>query len=299
MGELVDVGGHCLHIMAAGEGSPVVIFEAGGAGWSLDWYPVLVEVGKFTRACAYDRAGYGWSEPGPLPRASGQITSELHALLVNAGLEPPFVLVGASFGGHTVRLFADRYPAEAAGMILVDARHEDIDSKMPPAWQKLQQNGRNMYQVMGMASRAGLLKWLGRIMGDRAEPPALQVLPPELRPVYLEAGYQPKYFESNLAELASVAESDAQVRESRSIRNLPLVVVRHGMPDLFAQMPADQAAEAEQVWQALQTDLLTISSNNRLMVAETSGHNIPLDQPGLVVEVIQEMVDQYRKEVNQ
>ena len=105
IGQLINVGSHQLHIYSTGEGSPSVVFESGGASWSLDWTLVQSEVAKFTNACSYDRAGFGWSESGPNPRSSEQIVAELHTLLTRAEIKKPYILVGASFGGHTARLF--------------------------------------------------------------------------------------------------------------------------------------------------------------------------------------------------
>jgi pimeloyl-ACP methyl ester carboxylesterase len=295
IGKLIDVGGHRLHIYAAGKGSPAVVFESGGGSWSLDWHLVQAEVAKFTRACSYDRAGFGWSESGPKPRTSLQIATELHTLLEKSEVEKPCILVGASFGGHTVRLFAKNYPDEVAGIILLDARHEAIDSKMPPAWKKMESAGKGMNQVMLLASKAGVLNLLGRTMGEKAAPPIVSKLPAELRPMYLSVGYQSKYFQSNLDELAAISESDRQVSASGSLGSLPLIVVRHGIPDLFARMPADQAVKAEQVWQELQADLARLSSNSQLLVAEKSGHGIQTDQPELVVAAIRQMTETVRK----
>lgn len=261
----------------------------------MDWHLVQAEVAEFTRACSYDRAGFGWSEPGPRPRTSLQIATELHALLEKSEVEKPRILVGASFGGHTVRLFAKNYPDEVAGIILLDARHEAIDSKMPPAWRKMESAGKGMNQVMLLASRAGALNLLGRMMGEKAAPPTVSRLPAELRATYLSVGYQPKYFQSNLDELAAIAESDRQVSASGSLGSLPLIVVRHGIPDLFARMPADQAVRAEQVWQDLQADLARLSSNSQLLVAEKSGHGIQTDQPELVIAAIRQMTEAVRK----
>jgi pimeloyl-ACP methyl ester carboxylesterase len=295
IGKLIDVGGHKLHIYATGEGSPAVVFESGGGSWSLDWHLVQTEVAKFTRACSYDRAGFGWSESGPKPRSSLQIATELHTLLEGAGVEKPCILVGASFGGHTVRLFAKNYPDEVAGIILLDARHEAIEKKMPPAWKKMESAGKGMNQVMLLASKAGALNLLGRMMGEKAAPPTVSKLPAELRTMYLSVGYQPKYFQSNLDELAAITESDRQVSASGSLGSLPLIVVRHGIPDLFARMPADQAIQAEQVWQELQADLARLSSNSRLLVAEKSGHAIQIDQPELVVAAVRQIAETVRK----
>lgn len=295
IGKLVDAGGHRLHIYSIGDGSPAVVFESGGASWSLDWYVVQNEVAKFTQACSYDRAGFGWSDSGPKPRTSEQIVTELHALLTSARINKPYILVGHSFGGHTVRLFAKKYPDEVAGIVLLDARHESINSRMPPAWQRLESVGKGFNQIMLLASRLGVLSLIGKLMGEKAAPPMIMKLPSDIRPIYLKVGFQPKYFQSNLDELAASAESDRDLRTTGSLGSVPLVVVRHGIPDLFAKMPAGQAKQAEQVWQELQTDLSKLSTNSQLLVAEKSGHGIQADQPDLVVNVIRRMVETIRR----
>ena len=291
IGKLIDIGAQRLHILAAGEGSPTVVLEAGGISWCLDWHLVQTEVAKFTRVCSYDRAGLGWSDSGPRPRSSAQFMVELHELLEKAEIRPPYILVGASFGGHTVRLFAKNYPDEVAGVLLLDARHEALSTQMPTAWQKYEKSGAAMLRGMLLVSRAGALGAIGKLLGEKAAPPILHQLPPELRQIYLEIGFQPKFFQANLDEFAAIAESDRQVSETGSLGNLPLTVIRHGLPTKFARMPTAQARQAEQVWQELQSDLARLSSNSRLLVAEKSGHAVPIDQPGLVVEVVKQMVD--------
>src|SRR3989304_2698045 len=101
-GQLVDVGGYKMHIHCTGQGSPTVILEAGSAEFSVNWAKVHPEVATFTRVCSYDRAGFGWSEPSPHPRTADKMTEELHALLVNAKIQGPYVLVGHSIGGLLV-----------------------------------------------------------------------------------------------------------------------------------------------------------------------------------------------------
>jgi pimeloyl-ACP methyl ester carboxylesterase len=296
IGKMVNIGSHQLHIYPTGEGSPTVVFESGGASWSLDWYLVQTEIAKFTRVSSYDRAGFGWSESSPNPRTSEQIVSELHALLTKAEMVKPYIMVGASFGGHTVRLFSKKYPDEVAGIVLLDARHETIDSKMPPAWKKQEISGKGMYQFMMLASRMGALKLLGKLMGEKATPPIVMKLPSEIRPMYLEVGFQPKYFRSNLDELSAITESDKQLSATGSLGSIPLTVIRHGIPDLFANFPPEQAKQSEQVWQELQSELVKLSSNSRILVANKSGHGIQIDQPGLVVDVITQMVDTIRRD---
>ena len=115
-GQLVDIGGYSLHINCSGEGGPAVILEP-GLGWtSLEWTIVQRGVEKFTQVCSYDRAGYGWSDPGPEPRTSQSLVDELHKLLVKAQVMPPYILVGHSFGVINVRLYASQYPEEVLPM---------------------------------------------------------------------------------------------------------------------------------------------------------------------------------------
>ena len=132
-GELVDVGGHSLHINCVGEGSPTVILESGSGATSVDWANIQPEVANTTRVCAYDRAGSGWSEPGPGPGDPQQIAGELHTLLGNAGIDGPYVLVGHSFGGLYVRMYAELYPNEVEGMVLVDSSHPEQSKRSAEA----------------------------------------------------------------------------------------------------------------------------------------------------------------------
>ncbi len=295
VGELIDVGGHRLHIHATGAGRPTVVFEAGGAGWSMDWHLVQTQVAQFTRVCSYDRAGFGWSDPGPRPRTSGQIVKELHTLLMKARVSPPYILVGASFGGHTARLYTSRYPAEVAGIVLLDARHDALTAQMPPAWRQQETAGKGLYHFLWLVSRLGALPMLGELMGGQAAPPLLNQLPPAIRSTYLAIGFQPKYFQSNLDELAASGESDQQLSAAGSLGHIPLTVIRHGLPDLFARMPPEQAGQAERVWQNLQMELAKLSSQGRLLVAEKSGHGIQIEQPGLVVDAIRQIVEINRR----
>ena len=133
-GRLIDVGGYRLLLNCTGAGSPTVILESGWGDVSIEWRTVQTEIAKFSRVCSYDRAGYGGSGPGPMPRTSLQIAKELHALLKNAGETPPYVLVGSSFGGYNVRVFNGLYPDEVAGIVLADATQEDQYESLPKSW---------------------------------------------------------------------------------------------------------------------------------------------------------------------
>ena len=125
IGRSVDIGGRSLNIYCSGEGAPAVVLESDALTPGFGWVAVQRELATFTRACWYDRAGYGWSDPAPAPHPSTASAHDLHALLNAAGVAPPYVLVGAGFGAFNVRVYCGLYPHDVAGLVLVDAPHED------------------------------------------------------------------------------------------------------------------------------------------------------------------------------
>lgn len=124
----VDVGGHGLQLLVGGQGSPAVVFEGGFGAGIASWSRVQKDVAAFAQTVSYDRAGLGQSDPGPKPRSAKQIATELRAALQKAGVKPPYVMVGHSFGGIYVRVFADMYPKEVAGIVLIDPSQESFDA---------------------------------------------------------------------------------------------------------------------------------------------------------------------------
>jgi len=125
VGRSVDIGGRSLNIYCFGEGAPTVVLESDALTPGFAWVAVQRELAKFARACWYDRAGYGWSDPAPSPHPSSASAKDLHILLRAAGVAPPYVLAGAGFGAFNVRVYCGLYPDEVAGVVLVDALHED------------------------------------------------------------------------------------------------------------------------------------------------------------------------------
>jgi pimeloyl-ACP methyl ester carboxylesterase len=133
----IDVGGHSLNLVIGGHGSPAVILEGGFGEGIAGWSAVQKEIANFAQTVSYDRAGLGQSEAGPKPRSATQIATELHTALQKAGVKPPYVLVGHSMGGPYVRVFADLYPKEVAGMVLLDPSQEAFDD-----WTKAHLDGK-------------------------------------------------------------------------------------------------------------------------------------------------------------
>jgi pimeloyl-ACP methyl ester carboxylesterase len=128
-GQLVSVNGFRLNLYCMGSGSPTVVFDSGWEDWAPAWSKVQPEVAKWTRACSYDRAGTGFSDPGPMPRTSVHIAEELRTALHHGGIGGPYILVGHAFGGDNVRTFANLYMGEVAGLVLVDADPNDVEPK--------------------------------------------------------------------------------------------------------------------------------------------------------------------------
>lgn len=279
-GILVDVGGFRLHLYCTGEavaGRPTVVLEAGSGSASPDWGLVQPEVAKTARVCSYDRAGYAWSDPGPRPRTSQQFTNELHTLLSNAGEPGPYILVSHSLGGHTVRMYAHQYPENVAGMVLVDARLEDESSNPLFASSR---TGANLMFWEFMA-RLGFFRFAGRY----AWPPVFFAKMPDY-PIRIIA--RPGFFATSRAEDAIA--SDYQVQAVGDLGDTALTVISHAVPDMFTHLPPDQAGEAETAWQAGQHRLAALSTHSRFVLAEGSGHFIPIERPDLVIDAIQQIL---------
>ena len=276
-GRLVDVGGYRLHLYCTGEGSPTVILEAGGGNPWLSWYKVQPQVAAFTRVCSYDRAGLGWSDPSPRPRTAMVIAEELHTLLHNAGIPGPFVLVGHSLGGMDARMFANRYPSEVAGMVLVDSSHPDQEERFPPEAKKLAAASYYVIRAMQITLPIGL----PRLLASRAAPP-------EVRSEYCAVFCRRQFLAAVRAEAAAQKESSAQVRTLGTLGNLPLIVLSHD-PDKM-RFPRNLTEPVNREWARMQEELAHLSSNGSHLVVKGSGHDIQIDHPEAVVDAIREVV---------
>src|SRR5215213_3229041 len=219
-GEMVNVNGHLLHINCMGEGSPTVILEAANLGMSAHWVRVQQQLAQTTRVCAYDRAGLGWSEPGPEPRDARQVSSELHTLLSDAGTEGPYVLVGHSYGGLYARMYAARYSQEVAGVVLVDSSHPEQFMRSP--------EGRAMYEqirrlgaVLPVLTRLGVIRLTNYF-------PAHPALPSQQRAQIEAFNSSTQQVSTTAEEFRAIPETAAQVLSTQSLGDKPLAVVSAG-----------------------------------------------------------------------
>ena len=275
-GQLVDVGGYRLHINCTGTGSPTVVIDAGLGDWSASWSSwVQPEVAKTTRVCTYDRAGMGWSEPGPLPRTAEQFAQELHTLLDHADIPGPYVLVGHSMGGLTVRVFVHEYAAEVAGVVLIESMHPrqaKASASPTPAQATEPASG---------ASIATFPAWIG-VRRLLAGPLDLKSgFSPEVANAYVAFWVTPRFTQTQRDESTGLGTSLAQAGAITSLGAVPLIVLSRG-------------GDPDQDWQGMQADLLHLSAQSQHLIADQSGHIVQLDQPQAAVGAIVQMVEQIR-----
>jgi pimeloyl-ACP methyl ester carboxylesterase len=297
-GQMISVDGHKLMLYCMGSGSPTVVLEAGlGIGWE-GWQTVIPQLSAFTRVCVYDRAGYGWSEPGPPPRTALEAALELHRLLAHGGIPGPYVLLAHSYGGYVARLYASRFPDTLAGLVLVDPACEDevratdwarVDPGLRPrprGYRWARYYARRFFPLSGF-SRLLLL-----YRGESALPAGLREAPLGLRRRALIASSTAQ-LEAERQEYASLPESEAQARAAQFPRQLPLTVITAwylGSPsDLFWRQRPVPATHRE-----LQARLAASSARGRQIAAEHSGHSVQVDQPDLIVAAVRDMVEHSR-----
>lgn len=290
LGQMVDVGEHKLHIYCQCAGSPTVLLLAGSGVPSTYWWAVQTEIARVTRVCAYDRAGYAWSdEPTGVLSPTDQVNN-LTLLLEGAGVQPPYVLVGHSYGGYIARLYAQTYPGQVVGLVMVDSAHEQQFVRYP---EKIQAATGEALSSLDSPIRRLLVNLLGSV----------QALLPRNRP---EAAYLPPDIAQMTAALMSLhplipytirAEISemvlGQAPAIAALGDLPMIVITHGVPTAQAGLSEEGNAEVERVWLQLQEELLSLSTNSKQMIAEQSTHDeIPLKESSLVVQATLDVLAQ-------
>ena len=302
-GTLVDVGGYRLHMYCTGSDAPAVILDSGLGGISTDWELVQGEIAKFTTVVSYDRAGIAWSEVGPLPRTSKQIVKELHSLLANANIPKPYILVGHSFGGNNVQLYAATYPNEVLGIVLVDSSHEEQGSILPPHplgdLAELMQNpeDRSFKSTFGMSCFVTQLYLNSK----------LPFLPESMQNARLTVCSSAKHCHTITSESESFPESLTQLaRADRScIKNKPCFVLTMGQATdlrtfgLFDERTLQKAIEKQKAWQHawkdLQRDLVSKFNRVRQVIAKKSDHAIIWNQPELIIQAVENLIEESRE----
>lgn len=269
-GKLINVGTHRLHIYCQGEkdDNPTVIIDSGLGGFSLEWRKIQNKLSGQYQICSYDRAGYGWSDPGPFPRTTSTIVTELKDLLEGADVSPPYVLIGHSFGGYNMMYFAKTFPDDVAGLVLIDSSHPEQANWFPSVYPDLPHGRRRSRYV--------------------STPKLPRNFPADYRETAYHLMSAKKARNAMRFESMNFEISGNQVARINTFPEIPLVVLTRGE----RAWPRNQEGEKlETIWTRLQNELASLSGNSTHVVADFSGHFIHLDQPILVEDAIRRIVD--------
>lgn len=278
-GEMVDVGGYRLNLVCTGKGvagSPTIVLDSGLGEAALSWQMVQQGVAGFAHVCSYDRAGYGRSEPGPNPRSSLQIAKELHSLLRNSQTWGPYALVGHSFGGYNIRVFAGLFRSEVSGMVLVDSSHEDQQRFMPASAKAEAKNLQTMAPFIPAIRCIGALR-----IRDALQPNHMvgSQLPPEATQELSALTLRPNFVPAVLHEYGLLStESSSQVRAAGNLEEIPLVALTAGQPT----DPQDREFDSfRSAWiNELQPSVARLSTRGRSVVQLTCNRFRISDQSG-------------------
>jgi pimeloyl-ACP methyl ester carboxylesterase len=302
-GRLIDVGGWRLHLNCTGQSStsqPTVILEAGIGDFSVEWSLVQPGVAEFARVCSYDRAGDGWSDLGPYPRTMHQLVYELHTLIDNAGVRPPFVLVGHSYGGWLVRLYAYTYAREVAGMVLIEAggtnpwrlqpsgrlvRASELGTGKPiPALQ----TSKPLKESDVPSTALAQMKVAAQLQGSTANEAPRNQLPSDAQQMRTWSLSRWQHFVagSNPAESDELVELMTREKAAHPLGNIPLVVMTRGLPD----ETGPDAKTIEEDHRQDQESMVLLSRNGKQVIAAHSGHHIQLDEPEFVIQIVRDLI---------
>ncbi len=293
-GKLIDIGGYRLHLHSMGIEGPTVVLDAGLGCISADWGLVQPEIAKFTRVVTYDRAGMGWSDKGPLPRTSEQIVLELHTLLHIAKVPGPYIIVGHSFGGANMQLFAATFPEEVLGVILVDSCHEAQERRLPPNPYNDQMKLMQKPMVIKLITTLGISRILSNMNMKTAT-----IVPQSMWDTRKALCLTTKYFCVRSEEEKVLVVSLKQLEEAdrSALANKPCIIITAGaLPDISAYgIPENQKKYLQEmfvVWNELQKELAAKFRNSQQMIAQKSDHMIPFHQPEIIVEAVKKIVEE-------
>jgi pimeloyl-ACP methyl ester carboxylesterase len=296
-GKLIKVESHLMHIDCQGVGSPTVVIDVGNSSFSIEWTLIQKELSQTTRVCTFDRPGYGWSEPGPLPRDGARVVSELHQLLQASGEKGPFLLVGHSLGGVHTRIFAAKYPRETAGMVLVDTA---FPLEVSPELENQMRSSIGFYQAMNLLTRTGVLRILGPLGGQNSIPATARKLPADLRNTYLNLLLDPNQYTTAISEMEQLPQTFRQASQllagDRPFGDLPLIVLTAGQMSAPGSTPFNEhtiPVPDQQI--ALQLEMTNQSSRGEQRVVAQSGHSVHLDAPEEVIHAVHDLVQRIRK----
>jgi pimeloyl-ACP methyl ester carboxylesterase len=297
-----------LNLLIAGDGAPTVIFAPGMAATSLDWARVQHVVARENRTVAFDKAGIGFSDPGPLPRTASAIVEDLRAGLTAADIAPPYVLVGHSSGGLQMRLFAFRYPEDIVGMVMVDSSSEHQYQRFADALGDHETERTLRANLLRTYSRLVRLARMGALAPGTADYVRAVGLPsPALTPAVNAARAAQRassaYWRAISSEAAAMygrrgssVSSDELAAARRPLGDMPMIVLTAGRNSPQPR-PGETAPAAEarrQLWRAMHDEIAALSTRGERRTVGDAGHAIQLERPEVVIAAIEEVITMAR-----
>ncbi|WP_236412946.1 alpha/beta hydrolase [Paenibacillus sp. JJ-223] len=283
-GKLVEAGGYKLHIHKQGNGSPTIIMEAGSGETSLSWRDIPSELARHATVLTYDRAGYAWSEAAPTERTGANIVQELHLALQNEGIDGPYVMVGHSLGGMYARLFTQMYSNEVQGLVLIDARPEDDERNTKALLQQDHFKGNPPASLLSLLKLSGSFRLFPDFMLEG-------LVAEQDRDAFINVIATPSFFRAKEEE-GNLAYTTEDAIRGQKLGSIPVRVIARGLPQNYAQagISTEVGHQLEAIWQAGQRNMMNLSSDSKLIIAEQSGHMVIHDEPELVVKTILDLV---------
>lgn len=298
---LVEVEpGRSLNISCIGSESPTVVFEQGGEGMIFNWANVLPAISSLARICVYDRGGFGWSDPPRYPVTARSVTDDLHALLMRAGVTGPIVLVGHSVGGFYATMYADRFPEEVAGLVLVDPGFSGQNVGWLADHEKEQSNTRrgegNLLRCAELARTGRLAE--ANLKENRCFPVPPHATTPAERRYALHAVTRPYWYLAEHSQSVNYFTADAglsvshqQERDAaRSFGDLPMIVLSAQRFPRDAWRTREETAVVGRRWREGHEALARRSTRGRIEVVQGAGHFIQRDRSDAVIAAIREVL---------
>lgn len=298
--------GRRLSLNCVGVGAPTVVFEQGGEGMILNWAKVQPVLSQLTRTCFYDRAGFGWSDPAAYPVTGVSVTDDLHKLLGAARIDGPVVLVGHSIGGFYATLFADRFPKQIAGLVLVDPGFAGQDLGGSSAIRARSQIGmrRGEGNLLRCAELARLQKLTAEnLVANQCFPLPSDAVTQQERRYALNAITRPYWYLAEHSQSVNYFTSDddlsvshRQEREAaRPFGEMPVVVISAGGAEDHEWRSRPEAADEHRRWVAGHAALAARSTRGRHEVVPGAGHFVQKDHPEVVIAAVREVIAQLHK----
>jgi pimeloyl-ACP methyl ester carboxylesterase len=291
-GQSVAIGhGRTLNLRCSGTGSRTVLLEAGSHADASSWFRLQPLLAPFVRVCAYDRAGYGFSPPGPLPRDLQADVADLHALIRHAGLATPLVLVGHSLGSNIARQYAGDYPADVAGMVLLDPPAQDV-AALAPDWARDEKASNARRFVFIRQCEAGAEN--GKLPAAQGElssciAPASPLADADLFKAMNAYKTRPGFWRTLLSELEDNAAVFGQpVPPGENHGSTPLIVLTAA--DTYVDAPAGLRKKLEQARDATQRAIVATSTRGERWPVDDSSHDIQMDRPAVVARAVRKVL---------